>query len=171
MDGPLGNSAGYLTEDVPEWVRRHLPVSADRADWAIAGFSQGGTCALQLAAGFPDLFGSFLDISGERAPTLGSERATIERGFGGDEDAYRAATPRALLEAAAPYPDTAALFVAGERDLKYSAAMREVSRQAAAAGMAVTVLVAPGTAHDWNTARYGFREGFERLLPRWGITR
>jgi enterochelin esterase-like enzyme len=169
VDGPFGDSATYLTVDVPAWIRARLPVSAHRTDWAIAGFSQGGTCAVQLGAGFPELFGSLLDISGEEAPILGSVEDTIERGFGGDEDAYRAATPRAVLAASAPYPDTVALFAAGENDRAYSASMRTVSAEAADAGMAVTTLVSPGTAHDWNTARYGFREGFEQLLPRWGI--
>ncbi|WP_210481069.1 esterase family protein [Naasia sp. SYSU D00948] len=169
VDGELGNSATYLTVDVPAWIRARLNVSADRTDWTIAGFSQGGTCSLQLGAGHPELFGALLDIAGEEAPTLGSPEATVDRGFGGDAEAYRAATPAALLEAGAPYRDTVAVFVAGENDRKYSASMRTVSAQAAEAGMAVTVLVSPRTAHDWNTARFGLREGFERLLPRWGI--
>lgn len=169
VDGPLGNSESYLATDVPDWIRSSLPVSPDRADWTIAGFSQGGTCAFQLGAGHPELFGSFLDIAGEEGPTLGSEEETVERGFGGDAQAYRAALPQTLLEAGGPFPDTVALFAAGEHDRKYSAAMRAASGVAAEAGMAVTTLVSPGTGHDWNTARYGFRKGFESLLPRWGI--
>jgi enterochelin esterase-like enzyme len=169
VDGPLGNSETYLTVDVPKWIRENLPVSGERTGWAVAGFSQGGTCAIQLGAGHPELFGSLLDLSGEEAPTLGSVEATVGRGFGGDAAAYRAAAPAGLLAAEAPYADTAAVFVAGQNDTKYSASMRALSAQAADAGMAVTTLLSPGTAHDWNTARYGLRAGFERLLPRWGI--
>ncbi|WP_210506020.1 esterase family protein [Naasia sp. SYSU D00057] len=169
LDGPYGDSETYLTVDVPDWIRSSLNVSDDPADWTVTGFSQGGTCSLQLAAAHPELFGALLDIAGEEAPSLGSVEETIERGFGGDEDAYRAATPAAILQANAPYEDSVALFAAGERDRKYSASMRTVSALAAEAGMAVTVLVSPGTAHDWNTARYGLREGFAQLLPRWGI--
>lgn len=169
VDGPLGNSATYLTVDVPAWIRTTLPVSTDRAAWAVAGFSQGGTCALQLGAAHPALFGAILDIAGEVAPTLGSVAGTVARGFDGDEAAYRAATPADLLAAGAPYADTAAVFVVGERDSQYLATMRTVSAKAAKAGMAVTTEVSPGTAHDWNTARYGFRAGFLRLLSRWGI--
>jgi enterochelin esterase-like enzyme len=169
VDGPAGNSETYLTVDVPDWIRANLNVSTDPADWTVAGFSQGGTCAVQLGAGHPELFGALLDVSGEEAPSLGTVDATIERGFGGDEDAYRAATPEGLLAEHGPYEDTVAVFAAGEDDSRYSASMRTVSAQAAEAGMAVTVLVSPGTGHDWNTARYGLREGFTRLLPRWGI--
>jgi len=169
LDGPYGASETYLTVDVPDWIRASLNVSEDPADWAVTGFSQGGTCSLQLAAAHPELFGALLDIAGEEAPSLGTVEETIERGFGGDADAYRAATPEAILAANAPYEDSVALFAAGEHDRKYSASMRAMSALAAEAGMAVTVLVSPGTAHDWNTARYGLREGFARLLPRWGI--
>ncbi len=81
LDGPLGNSATYLTQDVPKWVRANLHAATRASDWAIAGFSQGGTCALQLGATFPDRFGSWIDVSGQRGPTLGDEGDTIKRGF------------------------------------------------------------------------------------------
>ncbi|MFD1713868.1 alpha/beta hydrolase [Amnibacterium flavum] len=171
VDGPFGDSATYLTVDVVDWIRDNLPASADRDAWTIAGFSQGGTCAIQLGAGHPDLFGSIVDVSGEIAPSLGSMQTTIERGFGGDIDAYEAATPIELLRAGAPFTDTVAYFFAGEHDAKYSAFMRAVSAQADDAGMTVTAETSPGTAHDWNTARYGFRTAFDALCERWGITR
>ena len=170
IDSELGNSESYLTVDVPAWIRAHLPVSTDPASWTIAGFSQGGTCAIQLGAGHPELFGSIIDISGEEAPTLGSPEKTVDEGFKGDEQAYEAATPAGLLAAHAPYRDTAAFFAVGATDAKYSASMRSVSAFADRAGMAVTTEVSPGTGHDWNTARFGFRQGFSAMLTRWGIT-
>ena len=170
IDSALGNSATYLTQDVPDWIRTHLNVAADRTAWTIAGFSQGGTCAIQLGAGHPELFGSLIDVSGERVPSLGSEKETVIRGFGGDMAAYLAATPEGLLAAHAPYLDTAAVFAVGARDEKYSASMQAVSTAAVGAGMRVTRESSPGTAHDWNTARFGFRLGFTALLTRWGIS-
>ena len=51
VDGPLGYSATYLTVDVPGVDPiAHLHGQAARRAWAIGGFSQGGTCSLQLAA-------------------------------------------------------------------------------------------------------------------------
>jgi enterochelin esterase-like enzyme len=170
VDSGLGNSETYLTVDVPAWIRTHLPVSTDTAAWTVAGFSQGGTCAIQLGAGHPELFGTIIDISGEEAPTLGSPQKTIDEGFTGDEQAYEAATPAGLLSAHAPYRNTSAFFAVGAADAKYSASMRSVSALASRAGMAVTTEVSPGTGHDWNTARFGFRQGFSAMLTRWGIT-
>jgi S-formylglutathione hydrolase FrmB len=42
-------------------------VSADRSQWGVAGFSTGGTCAVDLAVMHPDLFSVFVDISGDPA--------------------------------------------------------------------------------------------------------
>jgi enterochelin esterase-like enzyme len=171
IDGPFGDSETYLTVDVTAWILDNLPVSQDRRAWTIAGFSQGGTCAIQLGAGHPELYGSLVDVSGEFAPSLGSMEKTIDVGFGGDAAAYEAATPAGRLSADGPYADTEAYFVAGERDRKYSAFMADVSAAAQDAGMSVAVTSSPGTAHDWNTARYGFGWAFEALQKRWGIER
>ncbi|THG28119.1 alpha/beta hydrolase [Naasia lichenicola] len=170
IDSPLGNSATYLTVDVPDWIRSHLNVVPDRTGWTVAGFSQGGTCAIQLGAGYPEIFGSIIDVSGERVPSLGSVEQTVIKGFAGDQSAYQAATPEGLMASHTPYPDTVAVFAAGAGDEKYSANMQAVSTAAVGAGMHVTRELSPGTAHDWNTARFGFRLGFTELLPRWGIS-
>lgn len=53
MDSDLGNVFTYLTVDLPSWVKDHLQVSADPRDWAIGGYSYGGTCALQTAVSAP----------------------------------------------------------------------------------------------------------------------
>ncbi len=53
VDGKLGNSRTYLTRDVPAWITSHLKVQTAAAAWTIGGFSQGGTCAIQLGAGDP----------------------------------------------------------------------------------------------------------------------
>ncbi|BDI23063.1 esterase family protein [Herbiconiux sp. L3-i23] len=169
VDGAAGDSATYLTVDVADWIRSTLPVATDRTSWTIAGFSQGGTCAIQLGAAYPEIFGSIIDVSGEEAPSLGSPEKTIDDGFGGDADAYRAETPIALLDAQAPYVDSVAYFVAGEHDLQYSAYMQAVSAAAENAGMSVFRAVSPGTGHDWNTARFGFASAVAALLDRWGI--
>jgi S-formylglutathione hydrolase FrmB len=169
IDGAEGDSATYLTEDVPDWIRANLPASTDRRAWTIAGFSQGGTCSIQLGAGRPDLFGSIVDVSGEVAPSLGSREKTIGEGFAGDSQAYEAATPEGLLEAGAPFRDSVAYFIAGANDRQYSAYMQTVSAAAERAGMSAVRAVSPSTGHDYNTARYGFALGFAGLLERWGI--
>ena len=169
VDSPLGNSATYLTVDVPAWIRSHLHVRADAASWAIGGFSQGGTCAIQLGAAHPDLFGAILDVSGELVPRNGTEQHTIQVGFGGDAAAYERAKPVNILAAHAPYAGMTAIFAVGQLDARYTAWEREVATAAKTAGMATTFIVAPGTGHDWHTASYALAAGMRILCARFGL--
>lgn len=156
VDSPIGNSATYLTVDVPNWIRHHLNVSTDPRNWAIVGYSQGGTCAIQLGAGHPDLFGSLVDISGEIEPTIGAD--TVSRGFGGSKAAFAAAKPLNILARRAPYHDELAVFAAGSNDAKYAAWARTMHSAAAKAGMNASLVISPGTAHDWHTVVYVFHK-------------
>jgi S-formylglutathione hydrolase FrmB len=170
LDSPLGNVETYLTVDVPDWINSHLHVLQDRTDWAIGGFSEGGTCSIQLGAKFRGLYGSIIDISGQLAPVRGTVAATIAIAFAGSASAYQAATPLALMAAGAPYADTLAIFAVGENDTRYGVAEATVSRAAAAAGMTVHVIRSPGTAHDWHTVQYALRESLPILYARWGLS-
>jgi S-formylglutathione hydrolase FrmB len=169
VDSPLGNSASYLTVDVPNWINTHLHVLSDRVDWAIGGFSQGGTCSIQLGAKYRGLYGSILDIAGELAPHHGTVPATIASAFGGSAAAYTAATPLALLASGAPYADTLGIFIAGQNDARFGAAAVTVSTAARAAGMTVHYELSPGTAHDWHTVQYAIRQAMPLLAARWGM--
>lgn len=169
VDSPLGNSAGYITTDVTAWIGTHLNVLPGRESWAVGGFSQGGTCAIQFGAGHPDLYGNILDIAGEVAPANGSLRATVDRGFGGSDAAYRAATPAALLAAHAPYSQTVGVFVAGSLDSRFGPGLATVAAAAQRAGIDAHTLVSPGTAHDWYTVAYGFRHALDTFGERWGF--
>jgi S-formylglutathione hydrolase FrmB len=172
VDGPLGNSRTYLTVDVPRWITTHLSVQAPGRAWAVSGFSQGGTCSLQLAAGRPDLFASFVDVSGQLGPRLdGGVRATVERGFDGDRAAWAAAQPLAVLAARAPYADSAGFFAVGQTDSRYGPVMPVVSAAARSAGMAVTRDVVPRSGHDWATASTGLGTGTSWLEGRLGLSR
>jgi len=82
LDSRLGRVETYLAEDVPAWIERTLQVDRDHAHWAIGGFSFGGTCALQLAVRRPATYPTFLDISGQQEPTLGSHAKTVQAAFG-----------------------------------------------------------------------------------------
>ncbi|MGN6325341.1 alpha/beta hydrolase [Pseudolysinimonas sp.] len=154
VDSPLGDSATYLTVDVPNWIRTHLAVQPQRSAWAIGGFSQGGTCSIQLGAGFPKLFGSIIDVSGQVHPINGSVAQTIARGFGGDAAKYRAAQPLSLLAAHAPYSHVVGVFGSGALDAKYTPEANTVAAAARAAGIRTSRVVSPGTAHDWHTVQW-----------------
>jgi enterochelin esterase-like enzyme len=169
VDGRLGNSLTYLTVDVPNWVRDHLHVQTGARAWAVGGFSQGGTCAVQLGAGRPDLFGSFLDISGQLGPILSSRSESIEQGFAGNARAYDDAQPAAVMKKKAPYADSAAYFYVGADDTRYDPATITLSAAATNAGMKVQRNLLPGSGHDWTTASVGLEQGMGHLESRLGL--
>jgi enterochelin esterase-like enzyme len=169
VDGALGNSATYLTVDVVSWVSDHLPAAEGPGDWAIAGFSQGGTCAIQLGGEHPELFGALLDISGELVPANGDDQATIDSGFAGNAAAYVDAQPLSILKKHSPYASTFAVFAVGQNDEEYRPHALVVSAAAKAAGMTTTYFEAPGSAHDYTTATYSFARGVGLLAAHWGL--
>ncbi|WP_104081381.1 esterase family protein [Cryobacterium sp. Y11] len=166
VDSALGNSASYLTVDVPAWIRSHLHVTAQRAGWTIAGFSQGGTCAIQLGAAHPDLYNTVLDISGELVPNNGNEAHTVKSGFGGSTSRYAAAAPAAILAAHAPYTELGAIFVVGDDDMRFLPGMRAIADAAQRAGVETHLLESPGTAHDWHTVDYAWTTALPRIAAR-----
>lgn len=168
VNSKLGRVATYLTVDVRDWVLRHEPVSVARTDWTVAGFSEGGTCAVQLAAAYPAIFGSFVDVSGEIAPKNGDLAQTIDRGFAGSKSDYEHATPLWLL-GHHHYPKTRAIFAVGQNDAHYGPVLPVLARAAREAGMVVTTRVVPHTAHDWHAATDGLSFGMYELLHWWGI--
>lgn len=169
VDGALGNSRTWLTEDVPAWVTSHLRVQTAPSAWTIGGFSQGGTCAIQLGAGDPSRFGNLVDVSGELGPSLGSASRTITEGFAGDRAAWAAAQPAALLRAGAPFRATNAFFAVGALDHTYGPVMPVVVRDARAAGMHVATWVVPGGRHSWVTARAALAAGLDWMQSRVGL--
>jgi enterochelin esterase-like enzyme len=60
----------YLTRDVPDWARAHLRVRTDRAAWALAGYSAGAFCAMNLALKHPDRYAAAAGLSGYPDPGI-----------------------------------------------------------------------------------------------------
>jgi enterochelin esterase-like enzyme len=171
VDSPLGNSATYLTVDVPNWIRANLNVLPSPHYWAIGGLSQGGTCSIQLGAGHPELFSGIVDASGQLAPTLGNDTKTIDRAFGGNAAAYDAAKPLAIMAAKAPYTDTVAVFGVGANDHNFMPGVKKIVAAAEAAGMTTDYLEVPDSGHDARAWGGAFAEGVTVLGQRWGFDR
>ncbi|MBG6213479.1 MAG: esterase family protein [Cryobacterium sp.] len=166
VDSALGQVDSYLTIDVPAWIRAHLHVRDQPNGWTIAGFSQGGTCSIQLGAAHPQLFGTILDIAGELVPKYGSEAHTVAAGFGGSAAAYAAAAPTALLAAHAPYGALGAIFVVGDGDLRFLPGVHALADAAKRAGVDTHLFVSPGTAHDWHTVDYAWATALPVIAAR-----
>ena len=133
MDSRLGNAQSYLARDVPAWVRAHLPVSTDARSWAVAGLSEGGTCSWQLAVNAPGTYPTFLDISGQAEPTLGSRARPIANAFGGDASAFDRVSPAAVL-ARQRLLGTTGIIVVGSEDGLYRPQARIVAELCRRAG-------------------------------------
>lgn len=145
-----GRAATYLQQDVPTWITTHLQVDPDRSHWAIAGLSNGGTCALQVVTRAPETYRVFLAMSPEEHPTLGGEQRTIDRGFGGDRAAYEANDPLSLMAAAPPgrYDGIAGLISIGAQDEEYASAVPALVNGARGAGIEVDTRQYEG-GHGW----------------------
>ena len=168
IDSPLGHVATYVMHDVRDWILQHLPVETDRTGWTVSGFSEGGTCAIQFASEHPDVFGSFVDISGERAPRNGSVEHSIAVGFGGNARAWEHAAPTWVM-AHTTYTDEDAYFAVGALDREYGPVMPVIAARAAAAGMTTHQHRVLGLSHNWRMADMAFAWGFHALETRWGI--
>jgi S-formylglutathione hydrolase FrmB len=169
VDSALGNAASYVTKDVTTWISTHLAALSGPANTGIGGFSEGGTCAIQFGAAHPELYGAIVDISGQVAPKNGSVQQTIDRGFGGSRSAYERAIPANLLAARKPYSSTLALFYVGADDQRYGPGLHRVAAAATDAGMQATLVLSPGTAHDWHTVVFALQHAVPAVSQHWGL--
>jgi S-formylglutathione hydrolase FrmB len=158
FDSVLGQSESYLTRDVPTWIKQRLTVDERREAWTIAGFSQGGTCAVQLAVRAPDVYGNFAAFAPQHEPSLGTRQDTVKAAFGGDEAAFIRVNPMDIL-ARQRFPHSAGIYFEG-RDDSYRSAVHEVFEAGRKAGMDLVWRELP-YGHDWMVAR----EGFTGLVP------
>lgn len=161
VNGPRGNAADHLTKDVVPFMISEFGVSDQPANWGVAGFSSGGTCALDLTAMHPELFRTFIDIAGDRGPNAGSKAQTIDRLFGGDERAWASFDPATVIGAHSRYPDVAGLIVAPSGPARLSSPDDEaLCALGRARGMSCEVVMLDGR-HDWPFAA----EVFAATLP------
>lgn len=178
VNGPRGNAADHLSKDVIPFTVSNFGVSADRANWGVAGWSMGGTCAVDLAVMHPELFSAFVDIAGDRGPNVGSKDQSVARLFGGDQAAWAAFDPVTVMTKHGHYAGLSGWF-----DVPVSSGPGNVAEQAsptlvassdpaanpegqdAAAGSLCAVGAAHGIAcavvtqegkHDWPFAAQAF---------------
>lgn len=168
MNSALGNAANYLATDVPQWIRANLQVDPDPKAWAVGGLSYGGTCSLQLATNYPQVYPTFLNLSGQDEPTLGDRQQTVNAAFSGNDAAFTEVNPLDLLRTQ-QFTESAGAFVAGADDEKYRSQTETMFHAAKAAGMDVHLQIAPGghTFQVWST---GLRDQLGWLGARLGLT-
>ena len=88
VNSRMGDVARYVTDDVREWILRHLPVSRTEASGPSPG-SRRAAPARCSSAEYPPIFGSYLAISPELGHIDGSVARTVREAFRGSGGASR----------------------------------------------------------------------------------
>ena len=70
VNGKRGQVQTYLTVDVHDAVVARLRARGNAQSWAIAGLSEGGYCALQIALRNPNFYRTVGDYSGGAGPSV-----------------------------------------------------------------------------------------------------
>ncbi|GIH15836.1 alpha/beta hydrolase [Rugosimonospora africana] len=168
VDGPQGNAETFLTADVPAYVRQTLGIRSDPDRWAVAGFSEGGTCALDLTLGHPTLFRHLVDLGGDAQPALGGPAHTLAALFGGSVAARDAHLPTRLL-AGHRYPGVTAWFGVGIGDPDRIPVAHRLASLAGAAGIDSRELTVPG-GHNWQFVTIAFAQLMPALCGQLGLS-
>ena len=192
VNGVRGNAADHLTKDVVPFMISHFGVSPEAANWGTVGWSMGGTCALDLTVMHPELFSSFVDISGNLSPETGTKAQTIARLFGGDADAWASFDPATVIAKHGRYIGVSGWFDvsastppkrhhgisvtdAGDTTLTsraagpgdQTAAAESLCELGRANGINCTIVAQPGK-HDWPFASNAFAAALPWLAGRLG---
>jgi len=110
VNGVRGNAADHLTKDVVPFMISAFGVSRDRSHWGVAGWSMGGTCAVDLTVMHPEMFSAFVDVAGDFSPNAGDKAQTIARLFGGNADAWATFDPTTVINRHGHYSGVAGWF-------------------------------------------------------------
>ncbi|NMM84476.1 esterase [Rhodococcus sp. SRB_17] len=166
-DSPAGNVATYLAKDLPAAVTAAFQVDTNPKAWAIGGLSYGGTCSLQMATNFPDVYPTFLDLSGQLEPSLGDRARTVDQIFGGNEAAFKKVNPIDIL-AGRKFPNSGGIVVVGSDDKDFKPGQQKVYDAAKAAGMDVKYLELPG-GHSFVVWSAALQKELTWLSQRMGL--
>jgi S-formylglutathione hydrolase FrmB len=146
-----GDVEHYLQVTVPAWIVRHLPAAdPNRRHWAVAGLSEGGTCAAMLALTQPQGWAAFADFSGLAQLTLGpyDSPITAQRElFDGSQRDFDEHDPPWLL-AHQRYDGMAGWFECGDTETHVRAQQAALAAAAQRAGIRTHRAVSAGR-HEW----------------------
>jgi enterochelin esterase-like enzyme len=170
LDTDLGKVETYLMQDVVPWAKANLNVLQGRQFTTVAGYSNGGQCAAYFGAKYFDVFGNILAISPVEYQGAQQSDDVLSTIFRGDQAAYDAVKPANIMASHAPYPDTTAIFTAGENDSGFAPGAKRLADAAQRAGMATTIYLVPNADHGASGLNGGLDKGFEVLYPRLGLS-
>lgn len=156
VDGPRGNVDTHIVDEVRPYVIQRFGASRQARNWAVVGWSMGGTCAIDLVVRHPDDFATFVDISGDIGPNVGDKDQTIRTLFGGDAQAWDRFDPRTVMQRHGPYTGVAGWFISegrrgrdGQLRSPQITAAKLLAPVARSVGIDVTERYEPGS-HTWT---------------------
>jgi len=163
--------ATYVAEDVPDFVAASYRVQAPGKAWGVAGLSEGGFCAANLALNYPTRFGAAGSLSGYFAPLDNQTPKDNKPGappvytlpFGHDEALKLKNTPDvyiAHLPAGAIIPQF--FLAAGAHDAQDVQGAESFRQQLQLYQADVPLDLVPNASHDANAWR-----GAERPMLSW----
>jgi enterochelin esterase-like enzyme len=166
----FGDVETYLTRDVPRFMETNFNTRATRGSWAIAGLSEGGTCATTLALNHPSLYSTFASYSGFASPTYQDEdtQRTVATLFNGSMADYDAHDPPSRL-ARSRFAGMAGWFESGTEDTDSLQAARTLQAMASRAGVDTCYASPPGS-HDFAFWRQALSDSLPWLSWRVGLT-
>jgi len=171
VNGPkFGAVETYLTQAVPDFMRKNFNASTAPGSIATAGLSEGGTCAMTLALTNSKDIPVFANYSGLESPTYLQDKPeqTIQALFGGSQASYNAHNPPYLL-AHHRYAGMAGWFEAGAQDSEALPAARALQPLAANAGIDTCIATPPGT-HSFDFWTQAFRDSLPWLSWKLKLT-
>jgi S-formylglutathione hydrolase FrmB len=169
VDSPLGRVETYLTVDVPAAVQKMFGTQAPGKGWAVAGLSEGGSCAIMLALRHPKMFVAFGDFGGLAGPRVGDTNAdtasTVAQLFGGSQQQFDAHEPASVMHGTS-FAGLGGWFEVGSADAEPLAAAQQLAPLAVAAGVSTCLVVVPGGEHTWDVWTAAFRTSLPWLAAR-----
>jgi enterochelin esterase-like enzyme len=171
MNTKQGQAGTYLSQDVPNWVKSTFGAGThSSSQWAVGGFSYGGTCAMQLAMNYPGVYPTFIDSSGENQPTIRQgHQVLLQQYFGGNAAEFQKQNALDVIKTR-KYPDTAGIVTVGTDDQFYRPQGIQVYQGMKKAGINVQLQDAPG-GHAWPAWKYGVENNMNWLMARLGVAR
>lgn len=171
VDRPNDQAESYLTSDVPDFVQKEFFTAHDKRNWAVAGLSEGGSCAIMLSLRHPNLYPTFADFGGLAGPRSGDTNdpgTTADEFFGGSSREFDQHEPATLLRQS-KFNGLHGFFAVGSADPEPLRAARQLSALARAAGIDTQVVIIPGGAHTFDVWSAAFREALPWLADRVGL--
>lgn len=161
--------ATFLAEDLPIGIARTLRVQPPGPAWGVAGYSEGGFCAVNLGLQYGDVFSYSGVLSGYFAPSKNQLADPPRRvnPFGGNQALQRKNTPDDLitaLPAGTRVPEFWIGVGSGNRSDLRSAQIFEQLLQIRQPG--VTLKVVPGGGHFMSTWRVLMPPLLEWMTPK-----